>query len=115
MVSIVWQDRHADLTYASHQWIFWLTVGAAIWAKAIAQSWLVAVAFLFGFYLLLVGSKVAVALLAGRSRDLLSGRPYRVVMRMLAVMLALFALLLFREGLKHLAVTQDRRSAACRA
>jgi len=79
-----------------HPWLFWLTVGAAILAKAIAQSWLVAVAFLFGFYLLLVGSKVMVALLAGR--------PYRVAMRVLAVMLALFALLLFREGLKHLAV-----------
>jgi len=73
-------------------------------AKAIAQSWLVGAAFLFGLYLLLVGSKVLLALLAARSRDLLAGRPYRVVMRMLAVLLALFAILLFREGLKHLAV-----------
>ena len=87
-----------------HPWIFWLTVGAAILAKAIAQSRLVAAAFLFGFYLLLVGSKMMVALLAGRFRDLLSGRLYRVVMRVLAALLALFALLLFREGLKYLAV-----------
>jgi len=87
-----------------HPWLFWLTVGAAILAKAIAQSWLVAAAFLFGFYLLLVGSKVLVALMAGRSRDLLAGRPYRVVMRVLAVLLGFFALLLFREGLKLLAV-----------
>jgi threonine/homoserine/homoserine lactone efflux protein len=87
-----------------HPWVFWLTVGAAILAKAMAQSWLVAVAFLFGFYLLLVGSKVLVAHMAGRSRDLLAGRPYRVVMRVLAVLLGFFAVLLFREGLKHLAV-----------
>jgi threonine/homoserine/homoserine lactone efflux protein len=87
-----------------HPWLFWLTVGAAILAKAIAQSWLAAVAFLFGFYLLLVGSKVLVALMAGRSRDLLTGRPYRVVMRVIAVLLGVFALLLFREGLKLLAV-----------
>jgi threonine/homoserine/homoserine lactone efflux protein len=87
-----------------HPWLFWLTVGAAILAKAIAEGWLVAAAFLCGFYLLLVGSKVGVALLAGRSRDLLAGRPYRVVMRVLAAMLALFALLLFREGFRHLAV-----------
>ena len=72
-------------------------------AKAIAQGWLVAAAFLFGFYLLLVGSKVLVALMAGRSRDLLAGRPYRVVMRVLAVLLGFFALLLFREGLRLLA------------
>ena len=87
-----------------HPWIFWLTVGAAILAKAMAQSWLVAAAFLFGFYLLLVGSKVGVALMAGRSRDLLAGRAYRVVMRVLAVLLGFFAVLLFREGLKLLAV-----------
>jgi threonine/homoserine/homoserine lactone efflux protein len=85
-----------------HPWLFWMTVGAATLAKAMAQSWPTAVAFLCGFYLLLVGSKVLVVLLAARSRDLLAGRPYRVVMRVLAVLLAFFALLLFREGWKQL-------------
>jgi threonine/homoserine/homoserine lactone efflux protein len=85
-----------------HPWVFWLTVGAAILAKAMAQGWLVAAAFLFGFYLFLVGSKLGVAVLAGRSRDLLTGQPYRVAMRVLAVLLGFFALILFREGLKHL-------------
>ena len=42
--------------------------------------------------------------MAGRSRDLLAGRPYRAVMRVLAALLGAFALLLFREGLKLLAV-----------
>jgi hypothetical protein len=61
--------------------------GPTILAKAIAQGWL-----------------VAGALLAGRSHHLLAGRLYRVVMRVLAVLLALFALLLFTEGLRHLAL-----------
>jgi threonine/homoserine/homoserine lactone efflux protein len=87
-----------------HPWLFWLTVGAAILAKALARSWLEAAVFLLGFYLLLVGSKVMVALLAGRFRNLLTGRPYRLAMGLLAVMLAVFALVLFREGLKHLEV-----------
>jgi len=87
-----------------HPWIFWLTAGAAILANSMTQGWQVAAAFLFGFYLMLVGSKVGVALLAGGSRDLLAGRPYRGVMRVLALLLAVFALLLFREGLKLLAV-----------
>ena len=99
-----WFKGIATNLLSPHPWLFWLTVGAAILAKAIAQSWLVAVAFLFGFYLLLVGSKVMVALMAGRSRDLLAGRPYRVVMRVLAVLLGVFAILLFREGLRQLAV-----------
>ena len=89
-----------------HPWVFWLTVGTAILAKALAQSRLVAATFLIGFYLLLVGSKVMVALLAGRYGDLLAGRGYRVAMRVLAVMLALFALLLFREGLRHLTASR---------
>lgn len=87
-----------------HPWIFWLTVGAASLAKALAQGWLVVAAFLFGFYFLLVGSKVMVALLAGRSRQWLAGRNYRLTMRVLAVMLALFAVLLLQEGLKQMAV-----------
>ncbi len=85
-----------------HPWLFWLTVGAAMLAKSLTQSWLVSASFLCGFYFLLVGSKVLVALLAGRSRNLLAGRAYRMIMRFLGVLLALFAILLFREGLKHL-------------
>jgi threonine/homoserine/homoserine lactone efflux protein len=88
-----------------HPWVFWLTVGAAMLAKTMSQGWQVAGAFLIGFYALLVGSKVLVAVLAGRSRDLLAGRLYRMAMRVLAVMLAVFAILLFQEGLKHLKVT----------
>jgi len=88
-----------------HPWLFWLTVGAAMLAKAIAQTWLSAVAFLVGFYLLLVGSKVGIAVVAGRSRDLLAGRPYRITMRVLAVLLVFFAVLLVREGLRQLAAT----------
>ena len=87
-----------------HPWLFWLTVGAAILAEALARSWLDAAVFLLGFYLLLVGAKVMLGLLAGRSRDLLTGRASRMAMRLLAVMLALFALLPLRDGLKHLAV-----------
>ncbi len=87
-----------------HPWLFWLTIGAASLARALAERWSSAVGFLFGFYLLLVGSKVVIALLAGRARDLLAGRPYRVVMRVLAVLLACFAVLLLRDGLERLAV-----------
>jgi threonine/homoserine/homoserine lactone efflux protein len=85
-----------------HPWVFWLTVGTTILTKALAQDWHVAAAFLLGFYLLLVGSKIGVALLAGGSRDLLAARPYRFAMRIVAILLGVFALLLFREGAKQL-------------
>lgn len=87
-----------------HPWLFWLTVGAATLARSIAHNWIAAALFLFGFYLLLVGCKVLIALLAGQSRNLLTGRPYRWVMRVLAVLLGVLGVLLFLEGLRHLAL-----------
>jgi threonine/homoserine/homoserine lactone efflux protein len=88
-----------------HPWLFWMTVGAATLAKAVSTSWLGAVAFLGPFYLLLVGSKVVLALVAGRSRQFVAGRSYRVLLRALGLLLAVFAVLLCREGLKHLTAT----------
>ena len=88
-----------------HPWLFWMTVGSALLGRAILQGLWEAIAFLAGFYLLLVGSKILVALLAARFRGLLSGRPYRLTLRVLALVLALFGLLLFREGWRQLALT----------
>lgn len=85
-----------------HPWLFWLTVGAATLATALAQHWIAAVLFLFGFYLLLVGSKVLIAVLAGRSRRLLTGPGYRLVLRLLALLLGIFALGLFGKAFKYL-------------
>jgi threonine/homoserine/homoserine lactone efflux protein len=82
-----------------HPWLFWMTVGAAILAKAMAESWLHAGGFLGIFYLALVGSKLLLAVLAGRSRTLLTGRVYRLVMQSLGILLGVCALFLFREGL----------------
>ncbi len=87
-----------------HPWLFWLTVGAAMLANAMQRDRFVAAAFLAGFYLLLVGSKIGIALLVRRSRNFLAGRYYRGLMQLLAGLLLLFALLLFREGLKHLSL-----------
>lgn len=85
-----------------HPWLFWLTVGAATLARAKAESWRTAVAFLAAFYLMLVGSKILLALIVGRSRAFLEGRSYRIVLQTLGVLLAGFAVLLFREAWKHL-------------
>jgi len=83
-----------------HPWLFWLTVGTGMLAKTMSQGRPGGVAFLFGFYLLLIGSKLVIAVLLGRSRNLLAGNGYVLVMRTLAVMLAVLAMLLFWEGLK---------------
>lgn len=72
-------------------YLFWLTVGAPTVLTAWRQSGLAATAFLLAFYVCLVGSKVLVALLLGRTRHLLRSRGYIAVMRGLGVVLLLYA------------------------
>lgn len=88
-----------------HPYVFWLAVGAPTIIKASSVSVLAPVVFLVGFYLPLVGSKVALAVLLGRHRDVLSGRTYSYVMRFLAVLLAIFAVVLLVEGVNLLTET----------
>ena len=69
-----------------HPYLFWATVGAPL----VIQSWRVSpwstVSFVLSFYLLLVGSKVVLALLLGRVRHL-PARPYRLMMQGSALLL----------------------------
>ena len=83
-----------------HPWVFWITVGAPILAEHGAGG---DALFLGAFYLVLIGSKVAVAglLHAGRGR-LVAGRGYAVVLRVSAVLLLVTGVLLAVEGLKTL-------------
>ncbi|HEY5974798.1 MAG TPA: LysE family transporter [Geobacteraceae bacterium] len=87
-----------------HPYLFWLTVGT----PAIIRGWQVTpgAAFLFvaSFFGSLVGAKVCVALLAGRSRSFLTGRGYGAVMSLLGLLLAGFAIFLCRDGLARLGV-----------
>ena len=87
-------------TLSPHPWLFWIAVGAPTLTAAYATGgWPAAAAFLLGFYGCLVGSKVGIALAAGRARGRVAGRGYRLTMRVLAVLLAVFAIGLLREGL----------------
>lgn len=85
-----------------YPYIFWLTVGGPITWKAFEESPLHAVLFVGTFYSLMVGSKIAIAVAAGRSRGLLTGPAYLTVMRILAAALCLLAFLLMRDGVQRL-------------
>jgi threonine/homoserine/homoserine lactone efflux protein len=84
-------------------WLFWMTVGAATLSNAWAAGIPAVVAFVSGFYFCLVGSKVALALVSGRFCQFLSGRLYRTIMVVFAILLVGFAFLLLREGIIQLA------------
>jgi threonine/homoserine/homoserine lactone efflux protein len=81
-----------------HPYLFWLTVGAPMMLKAWTQNPLASLAFAIGFYVCLVGAKISMAVILGRSRRHLGGRPYGYFMRMLGLLLIAFACILFKEG-----------------
>ncbi len=85
-----------------HPYLFWLTVGAPKMIRAWPESPMTAVAFVASFYMCLVGSKIFLAALVGKTRQLLMGRAYKYLMRILGALLLIFAVLLFRDGLNLL-------------
>ena len=82
-------------------WLFWMTVGAATLAKAVAASWLAATVFLVLFYVLLIGSKMVLSVAVGKSRHFFEGRLYQYTMRTLGALLAVFGLLLLVDGVQR--------------
>lgn len=87
-----------------HPYLFWLTVGGPTTVKAMAQGVYVAVAFVLSFYLLLIGSKVCLAVLVEKSRSFLQGKKYILTMRFLGFLLIILAVFLLRDGLRLLGV-----------
>jgi len=85
-----------------HPYLFWLTVGGPTTIRAMDIGPFAASIFIMSFYLLLVGSKIMLAVLVGRSSAFLQGRTYIYTMRLLGVVLILLAGSLLREGLQLL-------------
>ena len=85
-----------------HPYLFWISVGSPIMTKAMHKNNLAPVAFLLGFYALLIGSKIALAVLVGKSKSILKGRAYIYTMRCLGMALLVLALLLLLDGVNLL-------------
>lgn len=85
-----------------HPYLFWITVGAPVVTNSLNAGWAACFAFIGSFYMSLIGAKIVLAVAVGRSKSFMSSRLYLYTMRFLGVLLALFAIMLFREGLKLL-------------
>lgn len=83
-------------------YMFWVSIGGPLVLKASSISLTSAAAFIIPFYVLLVGSKIVVAMISGRSRNLLSSRYYRIIIRTLGLVLMGFGVLFLRDGFKYL-------------
>lgn len=85
-----------------HPYLFWLMIGAPTMTNAMNHTPLTGVIFIGSFYVCLVGAKITVAILTGKSRSFLTGRSYRVMIRCLGLFLLILAGKLFYDGLKLL-------------
>jgi threonine/homoserine/homoserine lactone efflux protein len=81
-----------------HPYLFWFSVGGPTTIKAMSVSLSAALFFIGSFYMLLVGSKIFLAVLVGKSRSFLQGNTYVLTMRLLGVVLIILAGILFRDG-----------------
>lgn len=82
-----------------HPYLFWATVGTPFLLKSGKEGLPAPLLFLFGFYLFLVGSKVFLAIVAGKSGAFLTGKGYIWTMRVLGCLLGAFALFLLKDAL----------------
>lgn len=85
-----------------HPYLFWLTVGVPLMNRATQEHYTQAGLFVSSFYFFLVGSKVLLAVVTGKSKSFLSGKVYIFMLRTLGVLLCLFSALLVYEGIKLL-------------
>lgn len=82
-----------------HPYLFWATVGAQLLVQSMRTSGFTgSVAFLLGFYALLVGTKLVLVLIINRSRNWLQGRTYQGILLASGILLLGLGLLLISEG-----------------
>jgi threonine/homoserine/homoserine lactone efflux protein len=79
--------------------LFWISVGAPTVLKGYEVSIMASLYFVFSMYFCLVGSKLLTAILVGKSRQFLISRNYMLIIKMLGVVLFVFALVFLKDGL----------------
>lgn len=90
-----------------HPYLFWFIVGAPTMLKAYSETLAGALGFVIAFYVMIVGAKVAIALLVGKSRQFLAGSAYIWTTRFLGVLLMLFSISLVYDGLLLTGIVSD--------
>ena len=80
-------------------YLWWISIGAPVVLDAWIIGYRFALAFVLAFYCCLVGSKVAVAIITHFSRGFMKSKGYLWTLRILGLILIVFAILFIRDGL----------------
>jgi len=84
-----------------HPYLFWFSVGAPMFIKGFQASMVTALLFLFGFYMTIISTLCLIAFFIDRFQILQKGKIYILVMRILGIILLVFALIFIRSGLSY--------------
>jgi threonine/homoserine/homoserine lactone efflux protein len=95
----LWQGALVNIL-SPHPWLFWIAIGSPTLARAWQDGPLYALAFLAGFYTLLVGGKIAVAAAAAGGRRFLTGAWYGRLLWAAGLLLCLFGALLLWQAMQ---------------
>ncbi|MDA3885672.1 MAG: LysE family transporter [Candidatus Delongbacteria bacterium] len=87
-------------TLSPHPYLFWLSVGSPMIIRAMKINTYSVISFISGFYIFLLGSKIVIAILVGRSKTFLNDKIYLYTIRFLGSILWIFAIVLFYDGIK---------------
>jgi threonine/homoserine/homoserine lactone efflux protein len=85
-----------------HPYVFWLSIGGPIIFKSLSVHVWATILFIAGFYLLLVGSKVIVALIVEKSKYFINSKYYFSIVRALGIAQIIFGLTFIKVGLDSL-------------
>ncbi len=83
-----------------HPYFFWVTVGAPTFIKAAQIETSYGYVFIGTFYFLLIGSKIAAAIITGFFQNFLKGSAYKITMRILGIIIILYAIVMFYDGIE---------------
>jgi len=86
-------------------YVFWFTIGAPTILKAYHEGFIYAILFIIIFYSLLIGSKVVIAAITGKSRHILSSRFYLYLIRFLGVVMFIFAIYFIKSGISYFSIS----------
>ena len=83
-----------------HPYLFWLSIGSPIILESARIHISATILFITGFYIMLIGSKTAVALVVDKSKSAVKSKYYVYIIRALGIALIFFALIFVIDALQ---------------
>ena len=85
-------------------YLFWLTIGGPRILESNKDNFSATILFILGFYMMLVGSKTAIAIVVDKSKSLVRSKYYAYFIRALGIVLIVFALTFVRDALEYVGI-----------